>query len=180
MVFAKLSGMLMTKKHIIIFTKIVACLLLGILIGISPAIAQHHSGHSVHRKTVHRKINNKPVQYGVASFYSNKFNGHRMANGRTFDNKKMTAANNSLPLGTYVKVTNRSNGKWTIVTITDRLHYKNKRLVDLSQTAAKRLGFRKRGLAKVKMEVIPHQMAELAGLNLHDLQGPASGELAAY
>ena len=172
--------MLKTKKYIIIFTKLISCLLLGIFIGILPVMAQHHSGPSVHHKSAHRKINQHPVQYGVASFYSNKFNGHRMANGRTFSNKKMTAANNSLPFGTYVKVTNRANGKWTVVRITDRLHYRNKRLVDLSQTAAKRLGFRRRGLAKVKLEVIPPQLVELAGLNLHDLQDPAAGELAAY
>lgn len=170
----------MTKNHIIISIEVISCLLLGIFIAISPAMAQRHSGHAAHHRTVHRKINGKPVQYGVASFYSSKFNGHRMANGRIFSNKKMTAANNSLPLGTYVKITNRSNGRWTIVRITDRLHYRNKRLVDLSQAAAKKLAFRNRGLAKVKLEVIPHQLVELAGLNLHDLQGPATGELAAY
>ena len=77
-----------------------------------------------------------------------------MANGEKFDERKLTAAHNKLPLGTWVKVSNLRNKKSVIVQITDRMHAKNKRLIDLSKEAARQLGFLKRGLAKVSVEVI--------------------------
>ena len=105
-----------------------------------------------------RKKNNHALQYGVASFYSNRFNGHRTADGEIFSNLKFTAAHNSLPFDTYVKVTNRANGRWIILRINDRLHYRNKRLVDLTQVAARKLGFHRRGIARVKLQVVPRQL----------------------
>ncbi len=102
-----------------------------------------------------RKKNNHALQYGVASFYSNRFNGHRTADGEIFSNRKFTAAHNSLPFGTYVKVTNRANGRWIILRINDRLHYRNKRLLDLTEVAARKLGFHRRGIARVKLQVVP-------------------------
>ena len=90
--------------------------------------------------------------YGTASYYANKFEGRLTANGEVFSQQKMTAACNVLPLGTWVKVTNLHNGHSVIVKINDRLHYKNKRLVDLSKIAAKKMGYTGGGLAKVKVE----------------------------
>lgn len=77
-----------------------------------------------------------------------------MANGQKFDENKFTAASNKLSLGTWVKVSNLRNKKSVIVQITDRMHPKNKRLIDVSKAAAIKLGFLKRGLVKVKVEVI--------------------------
>jgi rare lipoprotein A len=94
------------------------------------------------------------IKYGVASFYANKFNGRRTANGNTFNSLKLTAACNVLPLGIWVKVTNIKNDKSVIVYINDRLHPKNKRLIDLSKTAAVKLAFVSRGITKVKVEVL--------------------------
>lgn len=94
------------------------------------------------------------VQYGIASYYSDKFVGKKTANGEIFSQKKLTAAHNSLPLGTYIKVTNLRNHKTVKVKINDRLHHRNKRLVDLSRAAAKKLGFINSGLTRVKVEVI--------------------------
>lgn len=91
---------------------------------------------------------------GIASFYSNKFNGRKTASGEIFSNKALTAANNFLPLGTKVKVTNLKNDHSVVVKINDRLHHRNKRLIDLTQAAAKKLGFVSSGLCKVKMELI--------------------------
>ena len=93
------------------------------------------------------------VLYGTASFYSNKFEGRQTANGEIFSQQKMTAACNVLPLGTWVKVTNLKNGRSVVVKINDRLHYKMKRVVDLSKVAARQIGH-KDGLARVKVEVI--------------------------
>jgi len=94
------------------------------------------------------------VKTGTASYYGAKFQGRLMANGQKFDENKLTAASNTLSLGTWVRVSNLRNRKSVIVQITDRMHPKNKRLIDVSKTAAKKLGFLKRGLAKVKVEVV--------------------------
>lgn len=96
----------------------------------------------------------KKAEQGIASFYGAKFQGKQMANGRKFDYNKLTAAHNGLPLGTFVKVSNLRNKKSVIVEITDRMHRKNKRLIDVSREAARQLGFLSRGLAKVKVEVV--------------------------
>jgi peptidoglycan lytic transglycosylase len=90
--------------------------------------------------------------YGTASYYANKFEGRLTANGEVFSQEKMTAACNVLPLGTWIKVTNLYNGRSVVVKVNDRLHYKNKRLVDLSKTAAKKIGYAGGGLTKVKVE----------------------------
>lgn len=94
------------------------------------------------------------VQYGTASFYADKFEGKKTANGETFTQKGMTAAHNTLPLGTWIKVTNLSNHKSVIVKVNDRLHPKNPRLVDLSKTAARKLGYTGHGLTKVRVDVL--------------------------
>ena len=93
------------------------------------------------------------VLYGTASFYANKFEGRQTANGETFSQKKLTAACNVLPLGTWIKVTNLRNGRSVVVKVNDRLHYRMKRVVDLSAVAAKQIGHRD-GLTRVKVEVL--------------------------
>ncbi len=92
--------------------------------------------------------------YGQASFYSNKFEGRRTANGETFSQKKLTAACNSLPLGTWIEVTNLRNNKSVVVKTNDRLHPSMKRVVDLSLAAAKKLDFVSSGLTRVKVVVL--------------------------
>ncbi len=93
------------------------------------------------------------VFYGQASFYHNKFNGRRTANGEIFSQKKLTCACNVLPLGTMIKVTNLKNGRSVIVKINDRIHPRMKRIVDLSRAAAEKLGYISRGLTRVKVEL---------------------------
>jgi rare lipoprotein A len=94
------------------------------------------------------------VQYGTASFYADKFEGKKTANGEIFTQKAMTCAHNSLPLGTWIRVTNLRNKKSVIVKVNDRLHPKNPRLVDLSKTAARKLGYTGSGLTKVRVDVL--------------------------
>ncbi len=119
------------------------CVLLS---GVTSALAQDGS------KT--KKSSKNKIQYGVASYYSHKFHGRKTSSGEIFNQNKLTGAHNSLPLGTYVKVTNLRNGKSVIVKINDRLHHKNKRVIDLTRAAAVKLGFIKSGLARVKLEVL--------------------------
>lgn len=101
-----------------------------------------------------RKKKVSKVQYGVASFYHNKFEGRKTANGEIFSQKKLTAACNTLPLNCWVRVTNIRNKRSVILRITDRMHHLNKRLIDLSHIAAKTLGYTGHGLTRVKVEYL--------------------------
>lgn len=101
-----------------------------------------------------RKSVKARVLYGTASYYADKFNGRQTANGNIYSHDKYTAACNVLPLGTWIRVTNLRNNYAVIVQINDRLHPKNKRIVDLSKVAATKLGYIKRGLTQVKVEVL--------------------------
>ena len=94
------------------------------------------------------------VKYGMASFYATKFNGRKTSNGDTYNSEVFTAACNVLPLGTWVKVTNVRNDRSVVVQINDHLHPRNKRLIDLSKTAARKLDFVAYGITKVKVEVL--------------------------
>ena len=102
------------------------------------------------------------VQYGTASYYHDKFHGRRTANGEIFSQDKMTCAHNTLPLGTWIRVTNLRNKRTVIVRVTDRLHPRNPRLVDLSKKAAKKLNYVGYGLTKVKVEVLSKNDPEVA------------------
>ncbi len=116
--------------------------------------AQTHKNHP-DKTTIQRKPNKKiRPRYGVASFYAKKFTGRKMANGEIYRPEKYTAACNVLPLNTWIKVTNLKNKKSVIVKITDRMNRKNKRLVDLSRSAAKKLGYLSSGLTRVKVEAL--------------------------
>ncbi|MDE3234658.1 MAG: septal ring lytic transglycosylase RlpA family protein [Bacteroidota bacterium] len=122
-------------------------LLLTILITTVRVSAQQDSVQVKHTKTV----------TGTASFYSLSLNGTKTASGERFHNDQMTAASNSFKLGTRVKVTNLRNGRTVVVRINDRMHKKmakKGRVIDLSRAAAKKLGFIKRGLTKVRVEEI--------------------------
>ncbi len=99
---------------------------------------------------------------GIASYYHSKFEGRKTSTGEIFSNRKLTAANNFLKLGTMVRVTNLINGNFIIVKINDRMNKKNHRLIDLSHEAAKRLGFVQQGLGQVLIEVLGDQADYLA------------------
>lgn len=101
-----------------------------------------------------RKMTKARVLYGTASYYADKFNGRLTATGHIYSHDKYTAACNVLPLGTWIRVTNLRNNYAVIVQINDRLHPKNPRIVDLSKVAATKLGYTKRGLTQVKVEVL--------------------------
>ncbi|OLY92608.1 rare lipoprotein A [Cnuella takakiae] len=92
--------------------------------------------------------------FGMASYYAEKFKGRKTANGDVYDPGNLTAACNVLPLGTWIRVTNLKNQKVVVVRTNDRLHPKMNRLVDLSGTAAKILGYANAGLTRVKVEVL--------------------------
>lgn len=102
-------------------------------------------------------------QTGIASWYGKKFHGHLTSNGETYDMYGMTAAHKNLPLPSYVKVTNLKNQKTAIVRVNDRGPFHQGRIIDLSYSAAHKLGMLKTGTAQVKVEVIkPETSASIA------------------
>jgi rare lipoprotein A len=94
----------------------------------------------------------KHKQVGEASWYGPGFQGQETANGETFDQKDLTAAHPSLPMGTTAKVTNLENGKKVEVRINDRGPFTKGRAIDLSSAAAKKLDMKKDGTTQVKIE----------------------------
>jgi rare lipoprotein A len=94
------------------------------------------------------------VQYGIASYYANKFEGRKTYTDEIFSQEKLTGASNTLPMHTWVRVTNIRNHRSVIVQINDKMHPRNRRLIDLSRAAAARLGFAGRGLARVRVDVL--------------------------
>jgi rare lipoprotein A len=93
------------------------------------------------------------TEKGLASYYAHKFHGRKTASGERYDERKLTAAHNKLPLGSKVRVTNLKNKRTIVVTINDRGSFK-KPIIDLSYAAAKKLGMIKLGLAPVTVTVL--------------------------
>lgn len=94
------------------------------------------------------------VATGMASWYGTKFNHQLTSNGERYDMLKMTAANKTLPLPTYVRVTNLGNGRRVIVRVNDRGPFEKNRLIDLSYAAADKLGILPTGTAFVRVEAL--------------------------
>jgi rare lipoprotein A len=94
------------------------------------------------------------IQTGKASFYADKFEGIATASGEKYRHSKLTAAHKTLPFGTKVRVTNQANNKTVDVVINDRGPWVENRVIDLSRSAAEKLGFVNQGLADVQIEVI--------------------------
>jgi rare lipoprotein A len=91
---------------------------------------------------------------GLASWYGDDFHGRLTANGEVFDMTSLTAAHPTLPMPSYARVTNLSNGKSVIVRVNDRGPYHGNRLIDVSNKAAELLEFKGNGVAKVRVEYV--------------------------
>ena len=94
------------------------------------------------------------AEKGKASWYGKKFHGHLTSNGEIYDMYSMSAAHKTLPIPSYVKVTNTDNNKTTIVRINDRGPFHEGRIIDLSYAAAYKLDVLRTGTANVEIEVI--------------------------
>ncbi|MGJ8522137.1 Endolytic peptidoglycan transglycosylase RlpA [Carnimonas sp. R-84981] len=93
-------------------------------------------------------------EVGLASFYGTKFDGYATSNGERYDMYGMSAAHKTLPLPTYVRVTNLANGRHVIVRVNDRGPFHSDRILDLSYAAAYKLGYLNQGTARVRVEAI--------------------------
>jgi rare lipoprotein A len=101
------------------------------------------------------------VETGMASWYGPS--GHRAADGSAYDGTGMTAAHKTLPLGTVARVTNLANGESVMVRITDRGPFSHGRVLDLSESAAKKIDLYRMGVAQVRIEAFGNSTAPVEG-----------------
>jgi rare lipoprotein A len=119
------------------------------------SLAGNRSPYTVLGKTYHVLPTEQGYQErGVASWYGEKFHGHKTSNGEVFDMYKASAAHKSLPIPSFVKVTNLDNNRSIVVRVNDRGPFHGDRLIDLSYAAALKLGYADRGTARVQLESI--------------------------
>ncbi len=105
---------------------------------------------------------NSPYEVGTASWYGEYFQGKETASGEPFDMQALTAAHPTLPLGSFVRVTNLRNGRAVVVRINDRGPVVEGRIIDVSYNTARVLGFEGRGLQKVRLDPVrPATVARL-------------------
>lgn len=93
-------------------------------------------------------------QTGLASYYANKFQGHRTASGERYNKKDFTAAHMTMPFNSKVKVTNLENNSSVTVRINDRGPHSKNRIIDLSRAAAEKIGLVRKGICKVSIELV--------------------------
>jgi rare lipoprotein A len=110
--------------------------------------------YTVRGKTYHPAENPNYAASGNASWYGSDFHGRRTANGEIFSANAITAAHPTLPLPSYVRVTNQANGRSVIVRVNDRGPYVAGRIIDLSHRAASMLGYVNQGSASVAVEYV--------------------------
>ncbi len=119
--------------------------------------------YTVFEKTYVPITDERPfVQRGRGSWYGKKFHGQRTASGEIYDMFRMTAAHPTLPIPSYARVTNLRNGKQVIVRINDRGPFHSERIIDLSYTAALKLGYVQSGSAELEVErLLPEEIVRL-------------------
>lgn len=118
-------------------------------------IAGNKNPYSVLGKTYHLIADERAYkERGKASWYGNKFHGRRTSNGEIYDMYVMTAAHKTLPIPSYVRVTNVATGKTAVVRVNDRGPFHADRIIDLSYAAAQRLGILGAGTGLVDVEIV--------------------------
>ena len=100
----------------------------------------------------------KPYQIGTASWYGSYFQGRATASGEPYDMYDLTAAHPTLPLGSWVRVTNLLNGRAVVVRINDRGPVVPGRIIDLSYNTARVLDFESKGLQRVRLDVVNNKV----------------------
>jgi rare lipoprotein A len=117
----------------------------------TPARARSVDSKPEIRKQASKKA---PYQIGTASWYGSYFDGKPTASGEAYDMHDLTAAHPTLPLGSYVRVTNLHNGRAVVVRVNDRGPIVQGRIIDLSYGAAQELQFQEQGLQRVRLDVV--------------------------
>jgi rare lipoprotein A len=107
-------------------------------------------------------VNYRYEETGIASWYGKKFHGRATANGEIYDMNQLTAAHRTLPLPSIVRVINLENGRAIRVRVNDRGPFARGRIIDLSRRAAQLLGFRYKGTARVRVEILADESRDVA------------------
>ena len=119
--------------------------------------------YKINGKWYYPAVNYDYDETGVASWYGPKFHGKKTANGEIFDQNKISAAHKTLPLPSFVRITNLDNGKILHkVRINDRGPFARKRIIDLSKKAAEMLGFANKGIANVRVQILENESRDIA------------------
>ncbi len=126
-------------------------------------LSHHKVGkpYQIKGKWYHPKEDYNYKEVGMASWYGGKFHGRKTANGERFDKNKISAAHRTLPMPSMVRVTNLENGKSMLIRVNDRGPFIKDRIIDLSEKAAGLLGMKKKGVARVQVELDRIATAEL-------------------
>ena len=99
---------------------------------------------------------------GIGSWYGEQFHGKKTANGEIYDMNALTAAHRTLPLPSFVRVTNLENGRSLVVKVNDRGPFARNRIIDMSRKGAQLLGFKNQGTAKVRVEILAAESRAIA------------------
>lgn len=148
---------------------------------IEPYATRGNRPYNVFGKTYVPILDSRPFkQRGIGSWYGKKFHGQKTSSGEPYDMYKMTAAHPTLPIPSYARVTNLANGTQIIVRINDRGPFHASRIIDLSYTAALKLGYLGRGSSELEVErLLPDDIARVSGNKLAQVtrepQAAASG-----
>ena len=132
----------------------------------SEASSAHFRAVPAQPESRNQTAKHQPYQIGTASWYGEYFDGRPTASGEEFDMYDMTAAHPTLPLGSYVKVTNLRNGRVVVVKVNDRGPIVQGRIIDLSYGAAQMLGVRGNGIVTVRLDLVPRGQETLIAQNM--------------
>ncbi len=149
------------------------------VIGSQPGVKPHYkvgNPYQIQGLWYYPAVDEQYREIGVASWYGPNFNGKPTANGELFDKNALTAAHRTLPMPSIVEVHNLDNGRKVIVRVNDRGPFAKDRIIDLSEAAATKLGFRNRGTANVDVRFIRPANLELALVRLNDRRGISAME----
>jgi len=141
---------------------------------IEPLLGKGNKPYVVFGKTYTPIADNRPFkQRGVGSWYGKKFHGQKTSSGELYDMYKMTAAHPTLPLPSYVRVTNLSNGAQVIVRVNDRGPFHSSRIIDLSYTAAYKLGYLGKGSSELEIErILPDEIERMGRYKANPAASP--------
>jgi len=131
---------------------------------VEPYAKRGNKPYVVFGKTYTPFTDDRPFkQRGIGSWYGRKFHGQKTSSGEPYDMYKMTAAHPLLPIPSYARVTNLSNGKQVIVRVNDRGPFHSGRIIDLSYTAALKLGYLGKGSSELEVErILPEEISRLS------------------
>ncbi|WP_058535393.1 septal ring lytic transglycosylase RlpA family protein [Legionella saoudiensis] len=128
----------------------------GLLLSLTACVKTNHQGNGVASYKVKGKVYT-PLRSakgykarGLASFYSNRLHHHKTSNGERYNMYSMTAAHPTLPFNTRLRVKNLTNGRTVVVRINDRGPFYNKRIIDVSYAAARRLGLKSPSMVEIQ------------------------------